>query len=494
MDISSWFSSLADSVGNVLPGLIGALVILLVGWIIALIAGALVKRGLGALKTNERIGGGSEASIDVEKIASSIVFWVIFLFALIGAFNMLQLEAVSAPLGELAETIMLYLPRLLMAAVLALVAWVVATLVRTVVGSAANATGLDRRLSQTADVQPLSQTLGNVLFWFVILLFIPAIVGVLQVEGLMQPLSDMIAAVLAALPNILAAAIIGFIGWLIAKVLSSLVTNLLAAVGADRLTEGSEATEGVQLSRLGGTLVFILVLVPALIAALDALQMEAISAPARDMLGMFLEAVPNIVAAAAILAIAWFVGRFVADLLTQLLASLGFDNLPARLGFGDAFASGTDGGLARPSRLAAQVAFFFVMLFAVVEAANRLGFAGVSELVETFIAFGSNVLLGAVILAVGYWLANLAASAVARVSGESVAQIVRIAILGLVLAMGLRAMGIADEIVNLAFGLVLGAVAVAVALAFGLGGREAAGQVAQNWADRLVNKSSRPKQ
>jgi hypothetical protein len=61
----------------------------------------------------------------------------------------------------------------------------------------------------------------------------------------------------------------------------------------------------------------------------------------------------------------------------------------------------------------------------------------------------------------------------------------RYTILALVLAMGLRAMGIADDIVDLAFGLTLGAVAVAVALSFGLGGREAAGKQMDIWLARL---------
>ena len=65
------------------------------------------------------------------------------------------------------------------------------------------------------------------------------------------------------------------------------------------------------------------------------------------------------------------------------------------------------------------------------------------------------------------------------------AGIARFAILGLVLAMGLRAMGLADDIVNLAFGLTLGAIAIAVALSFGLGGREAAGKQMEHWLGRL---------
>jgi hypothetical protein len=89
---------------------------------------------------------------------------------------------------------------------------------------------------------------------------------------------------------------------------------------------------------------------------------------------------------------------------------------------------------------------------------------------------------------IGFWLANLVYEAIDKASGENttgLARIARIAILGLVIAMGLRAMGIADDIVNLAFGLTLGAIAVAFALSFGLGGREAAGKQMEHWLSKL---------
>ena len=126
---------------------------------------------------------------------------------------------------------------------------------------------------------------------------------------------------------------------------------------------------------------------------------------------------------------------------------------------------------------------------ATVEAGNQLGFHRFSDMIGTFVEFAGDVLLGSVILIIGFMLANVAYEAITRASGEgratALARIARLAILGIVVAMGLRAMGIADDIVNLAFGLTLGAVAVAVALAFGLGGREAAGRLASRWVDRL---------
>ncbi len=87
-----------------------------------------------------------------------------------------------------------------------------------------------------------------------------------------------------------------------------------------------------------------------------------------------------------------------------------------------------------------------------------------------------------------FWLSNLACEAIQRVGGSNagmLAGIARFAILGLVLAMGLRAMGLADDIVNLAFGLTLGAIAIAIALSFGLGGREAAGKQMEHWLSRM---------
>src|SRR3546814_11934520 len=87
----------------------------------------------------------------------------------------------------------------------------------------------------------------------------------------------MISGMLGMLPNLVAAAVIGVVGWIVARVVREVVTNLLAATTVDRFTQANEDTRGIRLSQLGGTLVFILVIVPTNIAALDALRTEAIS-------------------------------------------------------------------------------------------------------------------------------------------------------------------------------------------------------------------------
>jgi hypothetical protein len=105
--------------------------------------------------------------------------------------------------------------------------------------------------------------------------------------------------------------------------------------------------------------------------------------------------------------------------------------------------------------------------------------------------FASQILLGLIIFGLGVYLANWANQAIVSggmVNAKLLATAARIAILVLSAAMALREMGIANDIINLAFGLLLGAVAVAVALAFGLGGREAAGQQLAQWSECLKNR------
>lgn len=431
---------------------------------------------------NRRLADVVHKDVDIESGVATVLFWLVLLIALGAVFNALQLTEVTGTFSAFTQKIFAYAPQVLGALVLGLVAWAVATLVQTVTRRLLARTRLDEKLAEQAGTAPLSDNLSAVLFWLTILIFLPAILGTLQLDGLLEPLRAMTTRVLEFVPNVLAAVVIAGVGWLIATILRRVVGHLLQSAGADQLLPGATSGRKLSLSAPLGAVVYIAVLMPALIAALDALRIEAISRPATDMLNMVMTAVPNVIAAVLILLLTWFVARLVSQLVASLLASLGFDRLPPALGMGNAFEK------LSPSDLVGRALLFFAMLFATVEAANRLGFSQVSEIVGTFIRFGGDILLGSTILVVGFWLANLAYAAIERTSGpdsNGLARVARVAILGLVAAMGLRAMGIANEIVHLAFGLTLGAVAVAVALSFGLGGREAAGRMMEHWLSRF---------
>ncbi|MFV0679275.1 mechanosensitive ion channel [Ottowia sp.] len=479
---STMWEALQGSMGVHIPQLLGALAIFVVGWLVAALVKAGARKGLGALKLNERFSGTTGKPVDIEGVVALVLFWVVLLLTLAAVFNVLNLALVSGSFAALTTQLFEYAPRLLAALLLALLAWLLATLVRGLTQKALDKTTLDEKLSQHANMSPISESLSQALFWLVVLLFVPAVLGVLQMEGLLAPLQDMTAKAVDILPNIVVALVLGGVGWIVATILRNLTSNLLRTAGIDQAGSKAGLTETVQLSRLAGLLVFIAVFVPALIAALDALKIDAISRPATDMLALLMDSVPHIIGAGLILAVTWMVASFATRLLASLLANVGLDAVPAKLGVQHAFEKTS------ASVLVGRIVLVFAMLFAVVEAGNQLGFVRFSDMITTFIEFAGDVLLGSAILIIGFMLANLAYTAITRASGTStmLAQIARFAILGIVLAMGLRAMGIADDIVNLAFGLTLGAVAVAVALAFGLGGREAAARLANCWVNRLL--------
>lgn len=487
MDFSAIGSSLGTALGAATPRILGAIAILIVGWIAAVFVRAGVRRLLAVAGLNRRITETTEQKLDLESAITAGAFWLIILVTLIGVFNSLDLALASGPFEVLVKQIAAYLPRLVAGVVVVLVAWLAAVALRAIVNRALDASGLDEKLSAGAGMQPMRKSVGNMLFWLVILLFLPAILNIFDLGGLLDPVKAMVTRFLDAVPNIVAAFLIGFAGWLLGKVLAGLVTNILVTAGADQGAHRLGVDPALRISHIVGTIVLIFVFVPALIAALDALKIEAISRPATDMLGKLLAAVPNIVAAALILAVTYFVAKFAAGLLGRLLNGMGFDTLPEKLGLARAFAEGV-----QPSRLVSMLVLFFAMLFATVEAANRLEFNQVRDVVTLFIVFGGNIVLGGTILTIGFWLANVAHNAIQRANttrSESLSAIARIAILGLVIAMGLRAMGIADDIVNLAFLLTFGAVAVAVALSFGLGGREAAGRQMEYWLAKFRKDS-----
>ena len=263
-------------------------------------------------RLNRRIAETTEQKLDLESGIAAGAFWLIILVTLIGVFNSLDLVLASGPFEVLVKQIAGYMPHLVAGTVLVLVAWLAAIALRAIVNRVLDASGLDEKLSASAGMEPMRRSVGNMLFWLVILLFLPAILDAYNLSGLLDPVRAMVGKALAMLPNVFAAFVIGFVGWLLGKVLAGLVTNILAAAGADQGAHrlGLDAT--VRISQIVGTIVLIFVFVPALIAALDVLRIEAISRPATDMLGKLLAAVPNIIAAALILAVTYYVAKFAA--------------------------------------------------------------------------------------------------------------------------------------------------------------------------------------
>lgn len=371
------------------------------------------------------------------------------------------------------------------AILIGLIGWLFASIIRGLIAKALAKTRLDQKLSNNAGVKPMSGTIADVVYWFVLLLVLTMVLDRLGLNGLFMPLTNMIDKTFSFIPNALLAVFVFFIGFVAARAVRGIVTNLVAGFNIQALATKAGINEKNSLPTIAGSLSFMLVIIPFTIAALDALKVEAISRPATNMLNKVLESLPNVFTAAAILVVTYYVVRMLAGIVKNILTNTQIDALPAKLGLQNAL------GEKKVSDLVGCAILFFAMLFAGIAAADLLGFEAISGIIAMFIAFGSQIILGAVILTIGFWLAGIIAGVVERSEQGSkfLANIVRVLIMGLVLAMGLKAMGIADSIVNLAFGLTLGAVAVAFALAFGLGGRDAAARLLKRIQDKAEHEA-----
>lgn len=483
--MNSFFLQFNQTLGSSMVSIIGALLIFIIGWIIAGFLGSAIRHLLAKLNVNQRMNASTGKLYDIERLISRIVFWFVFIIGIAASLSFLRLDVISAPFANMINQVLLFIPNMLGAITLAMLGWVLATVARTGINTALSKTTLDEKLTENAGVQPMSDTIANVAYWFILLMFLPLVLEQLGLTGLLTPINGMVGEILEFIPNIFAASLFFIVGYIVAKILRGIVTNLVASLNIQSVAQKAGISNQTKLANMAGTLVYLLVILTSIILGLDALKLDVISRPATNMLNQIMTAIPHVIAAVSILGIAYYVVKFVASIIVSLLENSGINNLPNKLGVEDIF------GKKRVSEVVGHFIIFFAMLFASIEASNYLGFNHISDLLANFIQFGANVLLGAVILCVGFWLANILAGVVKRSQSGStfLSNLVRVLIIGLVLAMGLRAMGIADSIVNLAFGLTLGAVAVAFALAFGLGGREAAARFLERLQDDAEAKN-----
>ncbi|MBT9315624.1 mechanosensitive ion channel [Leptothoe spongobia] len=512
--IPQFTNSISSQLGNFLPGLLGAFLLLIVGLVVATIAKAFAKFLLKQTNLDNQLASkaGLGEDVPIENTIGGIVFWVVMLFFIIAILNALKLTAVSEPISGLLQTVFEYVPRLAGAGLILFITWVIAKVAKSAVINGLGRFNLDERLSEQTGVDgegnafQVNDTLGNVVYWFIFLLALPLVLSALQLPGLLGPVEELLNQFLSAIPQVLTAAIVFGIGWLVANIVKGIVTNLLMATGADsfgtRFGFAPRPTEGVSVSSLAGILVYTLILIPAAIAALNELNIDAISGPAVDMLERVLFIIPQVLAAGVVLTIFYFIGQFVSDLVVSLLSGIGFDNITNILGLPE-LSGGSEPEVVlsegepmpaveapqkTPSEIVGIIVLVGIVLFGAITATEILDFPVLTQIVKNIMGVSVRVLSGVVVFAIGLYAANLAfrlINGMGMSSSNTLAQAARVAIIAFVGAMALQQMGVATSIVNLAFGLLLGAIAVAIAIAFGLGGRDVAADNLREWVNSL---------
>jgi len=411
-------------------------------------------------------------------------------------------------------------PRILAALIILLIGWLVARAVKWAIASLLNKSPLGRRANHPNlhDRHPstVGAQVGNAAYWVILLVAVFLAAQPLGLASATGPLGDMLRGFSNAVPRIIGATLIFFLGYVSAGVAKKATEAVVTASHVERFSSkvGTQVpSDATMLPRTLGSIVFALIIIPVAIASLDTLNIAAISQPATAMLRIILNAIPHVIAAGIILALAYVVGKFASRLLTRFLETAGFDKIIGAVGLfpqgsgsqttrvnpssgrEEVVVSPSSGTQVTPSKAVGSAAMIAIVIFGLMEAFRQLNFVYGSRILAEILALFGQVLFGALIIGAAVLIARMVAQTISASGGDGAklgATIVRVAIIVLGVAIGLRFMGLADDIITLAFGLILGALAVGFAIALGLGGREPMQQLLQQLLGKAEASAAKP--
>lgn len=501
---TAWISEfLGKEAFSVAKTLALTLLLFFVGWVAAKMLAAAVLNLLRRTTVDdavaERLGLAQDQAKagrnGIERTISVGVFWMAMLLVVVGVLQFAGLSQAAAPLQNLLDSLGSAVPALLKAALILTLAYLVGRGLSMLTTRAVGALGIEKRLGawtgdEAESERDLGALAGRVVFSLVLLLGLGGALDALEIDPLSGPLSNLINSVVVALPAVLVAALLVLVGWVVGKIARVAIRNLLSAVGFDALVERIKlrpAFGKTDPSDAVGWLVMAFIILNASVAALDRVGLRTLADPVTAAIGQFWDILPALAISVGIVVVGLVFARVARDLVTRALAGLGADELLGRFGL-EAVAERQD-KLSRPSELLGWVVFVMIGLVALTQALANLELAAWSGYVDALLTFSMTKLLVALfVVAIGFALGHRVRAIIASrefAGSKWVAELGRGAILVFAATMALNQLGVAEDFVLLAFGLLFGALCMALGLSFGLGGREVASEIVRERYDGM---------
>lgn len=508
--VVAWFQS--DSARTVLQALLGLLVFV-AGWPIARLLSAftfwMARRITGSPRLAWLVGvpppeerhPGEPELYRGEAMAARVVFVVAMFAALIAGIYVSDLAAISEPLARFSLAVEEALPLALRAAVILLFSWVAARMLRRAVTVGLSRMHVDQRVAPRPDeLEPeraFSEQVGLVTYWLVLAFGLAATVASLDVVAT-EPIHDLVDRVTALLPDIGSALLILVGGGILAWLTRRIVRSLLEAAGFDRLVHRIDigrTAERVSPSALIGLAAMLFVLAEAVIAALDQLGLTGVSAPMKLAVTEVVAALPAIGLGLLILLVGHFAGRFARRWVERAAEELRLDAVLERIGVLREVAGQP---VPTSSRVLGIAAHLLVLLVAAQQAFAAAGLVVWASQVSALLTFAvERVAIAALIVLVGFALATQARNYVVTrgIGGAETTSWVggasRIMVLVFAFTMAIHHLGVAERFVTMAFGFAFGGLCLALALAFGLGGREITAEILRRRLAELAEAKRR---
>jgi len=387
------------------------------------------------------------------------------------------------------------LPAVVSAILYLILAFIVASVVKNLTVKLLNKVKADKytdKLGITDEKTGSSiEFFGKLVFFIVFVLFLPGVLDKLGLENVALPITSMVSQFLNFIPNIIAAVIILLVGIFVANIIRQLLTPVLRKLNIDRIQEkaGLKVGEGSTVSSMISYIVYILILIPVIIAALQVLNITAITQPAVAMLNKIVLFLPNIFVAIGIVAVGVFIANITGKLLTTVLSAVGADTFVKSLLPDD----NTKLQKLSASKIIGETVRYIIVLLFLVEAFNVIQLDVLRVVGQAIIAYLPLAISAAIIIIIAFilsaWIEKLLLKNLPQ--AKILTKLVKYVIIVLGLFMTLNQLGIAVTIVNAAFIIMLGALGVAFAIAFGVGGRQFAAETLKKLDDKLADLDSK---
>ena len=371
------------------------------------------------------------------------------------------------------------LPDILFGILFLVIAIIAGYIVKNLIVKGAKALKLDQKFGDSAkEANSIPELLGKLGFILTVLFFLPGIFDRFGLNNISAPLTGMLGTFLGYIPRLIGAALLLFLGFVIAKIVQQLTIGFLERVKVDKLKDKMGLTDpngpdepsknALSFADLGGKVLYVIVLIPFIIAALEVLNIDAITDPAVTMLTSITSIIPQILAAGILILIGIFIAKLVGDLVENIIDGFGISDKVADV-MDEPRATGFDLG-----RVVGIVVKALIILFFTVQAFDLIGLTIFQTIGGAVIAYLPMILSALLILLGGYVLGSVAKRFIVDTLPQArfAAMIIKGVIITIAALMALSHLGIGALFVETLFIAIIVASAVAFAIAFGIGGRD----------------------
>ncbi len=367
-------------------------------------------------------------------------------------------------------------------------AFVVAGISKFIVTRLLRLVRLDRLLDKwgvnEGQVGTSTSLVGKLIYVLVFLLFLPSALAALGLHEVSQPLAGMVSQFVSYIPNIVAAGILIYVGIFVAVIIGQIISALLRKTKIDDLIKRKDEEKSVVLlSDIIVKIVSAVIILVTIVQALTVLNIRAISDPALGIINMIFGAIPSIILAAVVISGGLLVTSIACGLLSNVLVAINFDGIVKKI-LPQMNMSAT--------KVVVNIVRALIVLFVVAQGVEVLGLTIFTAIVTAIVAYLPLVFKSAIIALVAFVGASMIEGLISKNNEKmaGIAKIVKVAIYVVAGFMILSQLDLASTIVNIAFIATLAALAVAFALAFGLGGRDFAKKTLDKVDRKMENNNT----